>query len=68
MNNRLKLRYLILDKQLHEQYEIVEYKNNRHLLRHKLLDTSTKEYLSLLHAGGLLLTLFKKIEILPSLN
>ncbi len=68
MNNRLKLRYLILDKQLQEQYEIVDYKNNRYLLRHKLLDNSTKEYLSLLHAGGLLLTLFKKIEILPSLN
>ena len=68
MNIRLKLRYLILDKQLQEQYEIVDYKNNRYLLRHKLLDNSTKEYLSLLHAGGLLLTLFKKIEILPSLN
>jgi len=68
MNNRLKLRYLILEKSLQEQYEIVYSENNKQLLRHKLLDPSTKEYLSLFRVGCLLLTLFKRIEILPALN
>lgn len=68
MNNRIKLRHKILDKPLQEQYEIVYREKERHLLKHELLDAATSEYKLLFHTGILLLRLFKKIEMLPSLN
>lgn len=68
MNSRIKQRLSVLKKPFNEQYDTVLQTDNGIILKHKLVETGTAEYAVLLESGKLILHLFKRIEILPSLH
>jgi hypothetical protein len=68
MNERINARHNILKKPVEEQFEIVFRVGKSLLIKHILVDTNTEEYLNLVETGKLLLSICKRIEMLPALH
>lgn len=68
MNERIRLRRLVLDRSERDQYVLIEKRNGAELLAHLLVDKTTNEYFMLVREGTILLQVFKEIKILPALH